>query len=135
MIVAGRKVVGSAQLRRDGALLQHGAILLEDDQSTVTAVTLGAAPADGSAPLSRLLGRRVSREEAAGAVAAAAERHWGPARGAAGERPRSSRRPRPSSNGSARRSGPGAAPRPADVTAPPCYILWDPLRIAYPEPP
>lgn len=84
VIVAGRKVVGSAQLRRDGALLQHGAILLEDDQSTVTAVTLGAAPADGSAPLSRLLGRRVSREEAAGAIAAAAERHWGPARDAAG---------------------------------------------------
>jgi lipoate-protein ligase A len=82
VMVADRKVVGSAQLRRAGALLQHGAILLGDDQSTVTAVTLGAAPADGSAPLSRLLGRQVSPVEAAEAIVAAAERHWGPARDA-----------------------------------------------------
>lgn len=31
--VGGRKLVGSALLRQDGALLQHGSILLEDDQS------------------------------------------------------------------------------------------------------
>ena len=30
--VGGRKLVGSALLRQDGALLQHGSILLEDDQ-------------------------------------------------------------------------------------------------------
>jgi len=31
--VDGRKLVGSALLRRDGALLQHGSILLDDDQN------------------------------------------------------------------------------------------------------
>lgn len=78
VMVGGRKVVGSAQLRDGTALLQHGSLLLEDDQATVTAVTVGAAPPDGSAPLVRLLGRAVRREAAAGAVAAAAARRWGP---------------------------------------------------------
>lgn len=31
--VGGRKLVGSALLRQDGALLQHGSILLDDDQA------------------------------------------------------------------------------------------------------
>jgi lipoyl(octanoyl) transferase len=33
LILAGRKLAGSAQWRSDGALLQHGSILVEDDQS------------------------------------------------------------------------------------------------------
>jgi lipoate-protein ligase A len=78
VIVGGAKVVGSAQLRRDGAVLQHGSLLLGDDQTTVAAVTVAGAPSDGSAPLSRVLGRVVEWEEAADAVCHAAAAHWGP---------------------------------------------------------
>jgi lipoate-protein ligase A len=35
IVVAGRKLVGSAQWRHEGALLQHGSILLADDQSII----------------------------------------------------------------------------------------------------
>jgi lipoyl(octanoyl) transferase len=35
VVVAGRKLVGSAQLREAGVILQHGSLLLADDQGTV----------------------------------------------------------------------------------------------------
>src|SRR6478672_396632 len=35
LVVEGKKLAGSAQWRSDGALLQHGSILVEDDQSTL----------------------------------------------------------------------------------------------------
>jgi lipoate-protein ligase A len=45
----GRKLVGSAQLRDRGALLQHGSILLGDDQARILALAsvllVPAAPA------------------------------------------------------------------------------------------
>ena len=34
-MVDGRKLVGSAQLRERGALLQHGSILIDDDQPRI----------------------------------------------------------------------------------------------------
>jgi lipoate-protein ligase A len=37
----GRKLAGSAQWRSEGALLQHGSILIEDDQSVLTELALG----------------------------------------------------------------------------------------------
>jgi lipoate-protein ligase A len=77
VIVGDHKLVGSAQLREGGALLQHGSILLADDQAMVARLTRGDAPADRSAPLARLLGRRVSWEEAAKAVTNAAVGRWG----------------------------------------------------------
>lgn len=77
ILVAGRKVVGSAQLREGGALLQHGSILLEDDQSVLGRVTAGAPPPDGSGPLSRVLGRTVPPGDLAGAIGAAAGARWG----------------------------------------------------------
>jgi lipoate-protein ligase A len=83
VIVGDYKVVGSAQLREDGALLQHGSILLADDQAMVARLSRGDAPADRSAPLGRLLGRPVCWEEAAEALARAAAERWG----APGERP------------------------------------------------
>lgn len=76
VLVGGRKVVGSAQLRQGGALLQHGSVLLDDDQATVGAVSRGAAPSDGSAPLCRALGRTIGWEEAARSLAEAAGRRW-----------------------------------------------------------
>jgi len=77
VIVGDDKLVGSAQLRERGALLQHGSILLADDQAMVARLTRGDAPADRSAPLARLLGRWVGWEEAADAVTEAAADRWG----------------------------------------------------------
>ena len=77
LVVRGRKVVGSAQLREGSALLQHGSILLADDQRVVGSVTRGPAADDESGPLAPLLGREISVEEAAAAVVEAASECWG----------------------------------------------------------
>jgi len=76
IVAGGRKVVGSAQVREAGGLLQHGSILLDEDQSLVREMTVGAAPPDGSAPLSSILGRPVGPMAAAAAVAGAAAARW-----------------------------------------------------------
>lgn len=52
----GRKLVGSAQYREDGALLQHGSILVSDDQSSLAALA-GAGPPPPPATLEHALGR------------------------------------------------------------------------------
>ena len=44
LLVGGRKVAGSAQLRTDRALLQHGSLLLGDDQRRLAALVARAAP-------------------------------------------------------------------------------------------
>ena len=57
LVVDDRKLVGSAQWRTDGALLQHGSILVEDDQSMVA--SLASTKVDAPAPpatLHRVLG-------------------------------------------------------------------------------
>ena len=62
ILVNGRKLVGSAQVRRDDALLQHGSILLD-----------GRQPGPGlETTLAAELGRPVSFEE----VAQAVTEHW-----------------------------------------------------------
>jgi lipoate-protein ligase A len=48
ILIDGRKVVGSAQFRQGGALLQHGSILLEDNQSFLRGLTRGAIIAQSS---------------------------------------------------------------------------------------
>lgn len=53
---AGRKLVGSAQYRHDGALLQHGSILVSDDQSALAAL-VGAEPSSPPATLEESLER------------------------------------------------------------------------------
>jgi lipoyl(octanoyl) transferase len=58
ILVAGRKLVGSAQVRRAGAFLQHGSILLDGSQPGGLETTLAAA-----------LGRPVSFAEVVLAVA------------------------------------------------------------------
>lgn len=58
LTVEGRKLVGSAQWRDRGALLQHGSILVDDDQSSIA--DLMCEPAPPSAPpatLRDVLGR------------------------------------------------------------------------------
>ena len=64
IVVDGRKLVGSAQWRRDGALLQHGSILVRDDQAVISHLTKGTLDAPpAAATLSIALGREPSIEE------------------------------------------------------------------------
>lgn len=61
LVVGGRKLVASAQHRADGALLQHGSILLTDRQAVLA--ELARSPMDAPAPAATLeaaLGRPVS---------------------------------------------------------------------------
>lgn len=44
VLIGGQKLVGSAQLRQGQAFLQHGSVLLEDDQRLLAELTLGSAP-------------------------------------------------------------------------------------------
>jgi lipoate-protein ligase A len=63
------KLVGSAQWREDGALLQHGSILVDDDQSTVAELAARPLPAvPPPATLRRALGRAPSLAEVADAL-------------------------------------------------------------------
>lgn len=75
LVVSGAKLVGSAQLREDGALLQHGSILLADDQPMIarlrTAAAPAAAPTVPAATLEQVLGRAVTPEEVTRALTAA----------------------------------------------------------------
>ena len=73
VVVDTGKVVGSAQLRSEGALLQHGSVLLHDDQSRVREVTIGDPAPPDVRPLSQLLDREVSWEEVARAIGDAAQ--------------------------------------------------------------
>jgi len=75
IMIDGRKVVGSAQMRRGDVFLQHGSILLDDDQDMVARVTRGDPPVGTETPLNRLLGTPVTATGMAEAIAAEA-RHW-----------------------------------------------------------
>ena len=72
LTVAGRKLAGSAQWRNEGALLQHGSILVEDDQTALAEFTVGGG-ADIPAPatLARILSSVPSPSDMAGALATA----------------------------------------------------------------
>jgi lipoate-protein ligase A len=63
----GRKLVGSAQWRHDGALLQHGSILVRDDQPMIARLMKapGANVTTTAATLAHALGREPSVEEVA----------------------------------------------------------------------
>jgi lipoate-protein ligase A len=51
LTVGGRKLVGSAVWRHGGAYLQHGSILLHDDQHLLQAISPSAAPTPAAATL------------------------------------------------------------------------------------
>ena len=87
MAETGGKVVGSAQVRGDGAFLQHGSVLLAAEQDVVAAVTRGAAEAPSATGLVDLLPpNRATWAAVSAAIHGAATRRWGvPA--AAGELP------------------------------------------------
>lgn len=69
LVAGGRKLVGSAQWRDEGALLQHGSILLDGDQGLVAALLREPVPAPPPpATLRALLGRTPSLGEVATAL-------------------------------------------------------------------
>jgi lipoate-protein ligase A len=74
----GRKLVGSAQLRGENAFLQHGSLLLEDDQKLVHELAGEIDPVASELPLSAAVGHRVTFEEAAQAISQAAAEWTGP---------------------------------------------------------
>lgn len=76
IVIGGRKVVGSAQVREGGGLLQHGSILLTGRQAVVGNLTLGRGLPDLAGSLAEATGRAPDAGEVAGAVAAAAAEHW-----------------------------------------------------------
>ena len=73
LLVRARKLVGSAQVRRGGAFLQHGSILLDGSQEIITAVSRKPQAASAATTLSEELGRRITWDEVADAIVAA----WG----------------------------------------------------------
>jgi lipoate-protein ligase A len=68
VLVHGRKVIGSAQVRRGTALLQHGSILLAGSQEVIDAVSRQPSGPSGETTLSAVLGRPVTFAEVADAV-------------------------------------------------------------------
>jgi lipoate-protein ligase A len=72
LVVGTRKLVGSAQVRERGALLQHGSILVDDDQARIAALASGpVTPALPAATLRGCLGRAPSYNEVRDALRAA----------------------------------------------------------------
>ena len=72
LVHGGRKLVGSAQWREDGALLQHGSILVDDDQGRIAELARGAVPpAPPAATLRGALGRAPEVSEVSAALFAA----------------------------------------------------------------
>lgn len=78
LVVDGRKIVASAQVRERGAILQHGSILLSDLQARIP--TLAAEPMDPPLPgatLTEAVGRAVARDEVGDALHRAAGDRFG----------------------------------------------------------
>ena len=71
VLVAGRKLVGSAQVRKRNAFLQHGSILLDGSQEIVSLVSRGSSVVSRETTLSSELRRHVSFDEVADAIVAA----------------------------------------------------------------
>ncbi len=69
IVLGARKLVGSAQLRDGGAFLQHGSILIDDDQSRVAELSAASIPASApAATLREALGRAPTLHEVAEAL-------------------------------------------------------------------
>ncbi len=71
LVTAGGKIAGSAQVREAGALLQHGSILIDDDQPLIAELLGATGPDVESVPAATLraaLGRAPSVSEVASAL-------------------------------------------------------------------
>jgi len=78
VLVEGRKLVGSAQVREGRAFLQHGSILLAGSQEMLRLVSGERGAGSGETTLAAVLGRPVSFEEVADAVTGAWGDEWTP---------------------------------------------------------
>jgi lipoate-protein ligase A len=75
LVAGGRKLVGSAQWRSEHALLQHGSILIDDDQPQLTTLLRDPAPdPPPAATLRELLGAAPSLQEVGDAIFSAIHR-------------------------------------------------------------
>ncbi|HEU4327179.1 MAG TPA: hypothetical protein VFS21_28825 [Roseiflexaceae bacterium] len=79
LIVRGRKLVGSAQARAESALLQHGVIPLSGHAARLAELLADTPPdlADKMIALDEAVGRTVTPEEAAAAIAHGFAAAWG----------------------------------------------------------
>ena len=68
VMVQGRKVVGSAQVRLENAFLQHGSILLGGSQAALNAVSRQPSAISSATSLSQVLGRTVTFTEVVDAI-------------------------------------------------------------------
>lgn len=75
VMLGGRKLAGSAQCREDGAMLQHGSILVHDDQARVAQLA-GVDATAGVATLFGALGRAPAPDEFADALFSEVRRAW-----------------------------------------------------------
>jgi lipoate-protein ligase A len=82
VLVSDRKIIGSAQMRRGTALLQHGSIILEDDQRLVEDMLQDCSHAPDSPQyrgkfiLANDAGHTLSREEVAATLSDWVRHHW-----------------------------------------------------------
>jgi lipoate-protein ligase A len=67
-VANGRKLVGSAQVREADAFLQHGSILVDDDQPLLADLVGNSEPFPPAATLRALTGRVVTVTEFADAL-------------------------------------------------------------------
>jgi lipoate-protein ligase A len=74
VMARSRKVVGSAQLRRGGAFLQHGSILLHDEQHLIAALSTGSLLQQQPSPF--LLREQLSARDLTAAIVTAVQARW-----------------------------------------------------------
>jgi lipoate-protein ligase A len=77
LVAGGRKLVGSAQVRDGNAFLQHGSILVDDDQHLLTELLNGRDPLPPVATLRALTGRVVTVAEFSEALVQVLSAHHG----------------------------------------------------------
>lgn len=68
VVAGGRKLVGSAQVRDGDTFLQHGSILIDDDQHLLSTLLDESQPMPAPATIRALTGRAVSAREFASAL-------------------------------------------------------------------
>ncbi len=69
VVAGGRKLVGSAQVRLGGAILQHGSVILRGDQGVLARLSGGEPDSTTSASVEEELGRSVDPVELCEALA------------------------------------------------------------------
>jgi len=77
LVTLGRKLVGSAQTRREGAFLQHGSLMLSQRPDEIRPLLRRAAPGGDATCLEDVLGRAPAREAIAEAIVQAVASTWG----------------------------------------------------------